>query len=161
MKKIILLFLALLTTTFGYSSHHHSHHHSSHHSSHHNSHHTTHSNHHDSHSSNHNTHESHSSGYHPYHPVSGINRKNVHYNRSNMTWYYILRNNNTSKNDTIKAETLDELNNAVVSATNEESEDNSIFNDESTLSTSEMCWVLGFPVLAVLIVVIVAYIKSR
>lgn len=78
-----------------------------------------------------------------------------------MTWYYLLRNNHTNTNDTIKAETLDELNNAVVSATNEESEDNSIFNDESTLSTSEMFWVLGFPVLAVLIVLIVAYIKSR
>lgn len=147
MRKIILLLLALLATTFGYSSHHHSHH--SHHSSHHSTHHTSsHSNHsYGSHSSGHSTlHES--NGGHPYHPVSTINRKNVRYNHSNMSWYYLLRNNHTNTNDTIKANTLEELNDAVVVATTPE--DNSTFY-----------WTFGVFSFLVIAVVLFAKHKSR
>jgi hypothetical protein len=145
MKKFFLL-LALLVTTFGYPRFHHSHH-SSHHSSGHSYHSSGHSY---GHSSNHNSHSyghtSHATSHPTYHPVTRINRSHVRYNSNTLLYYYLLRNNNTHRYDTIKANSVEELNSKVVSAT----------EDDNT----GLYWFVGIILFLALIFLVVPFVKK-
>lgn len=127
MKKFIstIIFVFAVTASFCRGGFHHSIHHSSHHSSGHTSHHTT--THHISHGQS--SHTTNKTKVRSYNRITHVSDNEIHSysNGGQFLYYYLIFNNNTHTNDTIKSHSKEDLKTQILEISDvDDSESNSI-----------------------------------